>query len=123
MRMVEIDDMVGKTFNTIEISTSLEEMTFISSDGLKYRMYHQQECCEDVQLGEVIGDIMDMIDTPIIEAREDKQEGSLDYGTYTWTFYNFRTIKGSVTLRWVGESNGYYGEEVSIERSTVHEGK
>lgn len=41
---------------------------------------------------------------------------------WCWTFYQFRTHKGDVTIRWCGESNGYYGVDVRVKSEQIVEG-
>lgn len=75
-------------------------------------MIHHQECCETVYLADVVGSFEDLIGYPLLEVSENLVDiGSEDISSTT-SYYNFRTIKASVQLRWVGESSGYYSETV-----------
>lgn len=89
------------------------------SDGSAWLMDHTPECCEDVRLYDIIGDPNDLIGHPLLTAEEvsnaDDPEGvGCGCESHTWTFYRFATIKGLVVLRWLGESNGFYGESVDF---------
>jgi hypothetical protein len=37
--------------------------------------------------------------------------------SHTWTLFVLETSKGRVEFWWLGESNGYYGEEVDFVRT------
>ena len=112
-------DLVGKTLTKID--NNGDELVFHCADGAVYRMYHSQDCCESVSIEEIIGDITNLIGTPIIMADEstnsDNPKETSDE-SFTWTFYKFATVKGYVTIRWYGESNGYYSETVDFKKLT-----
>jgi hypothetical protein len=110
-----IEVLLGKTLTNVFVDTNGEFIDFETEDGSKYKMYHRQDCCENVSLEDVVGNIQDLIGSPILEAEESGDGGEGDGGTYTWTYYKLGTIKGHVNLRWYGSSNGYYSESVDFE--------
>ena len=86
-------------------------------------MQHVQDCCENVWVEEVVGNVSDLIGSPIIEAEcvessDDPDGFKHEYQpeSQTWTFYKLGTAKGFVTIRWLGTSNGYYSERVDFIR-------
>ncbi len=94
-----------------------ESITYECDDGSEYIMQHYQDCCEYVRVEEVIGHWEDLIGLPLFQAEEASENKGGMYNSETWTFYKFATMKGYVTLRWLGESNGYYSEDVSFSCS------
>ncbi len=114
-----ISKLIGLNIKQIEVNETNDKLIFYMEDGDIFEMYHDQECCEDVYLQDIVGELDDLIDNPILiaEKREVDQSALSKYdGYYLWTFYEFATIKGSVTLRWYGTSNGYYSVDVSFEK-------
>lgn len=110
----EIKDLLGKVL--VDVDVDVDEVIFTVDDGSEYKMYHIQDCCESVYVEEIIGDVKDLIGKPILMAEEVTQEGKTCYWgqSQTWTFYKLATMNGYVTFRWLGESNGYYSEEVDF---------
>lgn len=93
-----------------------DEIVFTTEEGDEYKMYHSQNCCESVNIEEIHGDLEDLVGHTIEVAEERTSDDHIqtDAESQLWTFYEFRTIKGSVTIRWYGTSNGYYSEGVSF---------
>lgn len=111
---VRFADLLGKTLTAVVQEP--ERITFVCDDGTEYQQYHLQDCCESVYVEDVVGDLGDLLFTPILLAEVVTETGNEDYGTYTWTFYKLATVKGHVTFRWYGSSNGYYSESVDFVR-------
>lgn len=109
------NELTGKILNAIDINDSKNEIKFTCSDGTVYIMYHEQDCCESVSIEDITGDLEDLLDSEIIISEESTEECKECSDSGTWKFYKLATSKGYVTIRWLGESNGYYSERVTFE--------
>lgn len=113
---VMLDTLKGSVISAVTgLNEESAEVVFTLADGRSFKMYHDQECCEIVEVVDVCGDIEDLVDATIVHFEErTSEEESDDWTSTTWTFYDIQTTKGCVNIRWLGESNGYYSEAVEV---------
>jgi hypothetical protein len=117
-----LEDMRGKTFTKVYITDDKSEMIF-ENDEFVFTFYHEEDCCECVQVEDVVGDLNDLVGKPLDIVEVVRYDDTMPQGveletpsdSYVWTFYKFATIKGWVDVRWLGESNGYYSEDVDFK--------
>lgn len=117
---VDVEEMQNQTFTSVRADD--DTVTF-ENDEVRYVLYHDTDCCESVYVEDIIGDIEDLEKLPLLIAREDTNaegEELTNEESYTWTFYNFATFKGYVTIRFLGTSNGYYSEDVSCKKEILN---
>lgn len=118
------ENMIGRTMARVDGGIGDEVMTFYGEDGSMFRFWYDQDCCATCSINDIAGDLSDLVGTPIVQAELVESEdfpAPENADSYTWSFYKFRTIKGDVTVRWLGESNGYYSETVSFEERLTKE--
>jgi hypothetical protein len=116
---VSVEEMLNQTFTSVRATN--DTVTFENGE-VRYVLYHEQDCCEYVGVEEIIGDLEDLENLPLLISREDTNAddpGTCQGESYTWTFYSFATYKGYVTIRFLGESNGYYSEDVYCRKETL----
>lgn len=115
------EPFLGKVVIKIDSNKIYSQLIFHCDDGSVWVMDHTQDCCENVYLEDVVGDLDDLLNSPILVAEVVKSDEDLTgertdhYGSFLWTFYKLGTIKGTVTLRWFGESKGCYSVEVDFK--------
>ena len=108
---IKIEQLKGMTITAV-VYKETNESLLIHLNTHVLEMTHHQECCESVYLADVVGSFEDLIGYPLLEVSESIVDIATEDYSSTASYYNFRTIKASVQLRWVGESNGYYSETV-----------
>lgn len=114
---VPFNDLEGKTI----VSYSLNNRQLrLLTNGYRYDLQHHQDCCEEVHIEDICGDMDDLVGHLVAQAAEvsseDPPPSDRNPSSYTWTFYKIATIQGRVTIRFYGESNGNYSESVRVER-------
>ena len=125
--MSDLDVLVGQTIEKINVGD--DQVDIYTFQGGHYRLTHIQDCCESVYVEDVEGKPDDLVGAEVLEFVapssdddehitrralfdiDDKYAGS---ESFTWTFYRMDTDKGGLVIRFVGESNGYYSEEVDF---------
>jgi len=115
---IEFSELVGKTLAKINRDDDNgNEIEFVTDKGVTYVQYHEQDCCEHVYVESINGELDELIGSRIVKAEETSNSGEEGYESYTWTFYHIVAENGTtVTIRWNGESNGYYSESVNMKK-------
>ena len=119
----DLSPLVGATITHISGCEAGSEEIILTTDRGALCMRHDSDCCESVEVVDVTGDPADLIGGVVVlaEVRESDPPENADQirnpeyiESETWTLYEIRTTKGDITIRWLGRSNGYYGETANL---------
>lgn len=111
------DVLLGKTITSARVEPFADQdvsLVLEMADGSVYRQFYESDCCASCTLDGFSGDVSDLIGSPLVMAEEVTESSDTEYGSQTWSFYKLATVRGYVTLAWLGESNGYYSETVTL---------
>ena len=124
------ESMKGQLIINIEGGVGDEEMIFTMQDGSQYILYYDHDCCASCEINDICGDLGDLLNSPLVVAevscsQENPEKHNINQesqDSFTWSFYKLDTVKGGVTIRWYGESNGYYSEVVTcVKKDKIQE--
>jgi hypothetical protein len=67
---VAFDGLKGKVITRIDYQQGRDPILFFTTTTGNYKMYHDQDCCENVYLEDVVGNLDDLLNTEILLAEE-----------------------------------------------------
>lgn len=119
------ENLKGLVLVNVDESDYPDSLIFKFNNGAEIKMYHELDCCENVEIVDIDGDLQDLVGGILIDFSERKstifdelriqiKDIKPTEDSHTWTFYHIITSKASVIIRWLGESNGYYSEDVTV---------
>ena len=109
--------LLGQTLVSVEgAHEGSNEIVFTpETEAKRWRMFHRRDCCENVDVESVKGELENLLGSPVLSAAEEIESGDENYGTFTRTTFTITTAKGTVKIVWLGQSNGYYSEGVDFQ--------
>jgi hypothetical protein len=117
--MIELKELIGQTIKKSSLYPQFgDDILDIETDKFRYRLYHSQDCCERVYIEKVSG--TEFLFGKVLEVEETYPDIPCDHESFTWTNYKFVTENGICEILWLGYSNGYYSENVSLDRTTLN---
>ena len=125
MDQYDMGTLVGKTMMSVERTSKHgnDGIEFIDAEGDVWVVMHAQDCCESVDIDDIEGELQDLVGVPLTMSECVTQDGKHadaptspcgECDSSTWSFCKFATVNGYVTVRFFGESNGYYGETADL---------
>ena len=113
-------ELIGLVVSEIDVDDSGDSLRITTECGRSFMFYHDQDCCETVRIWDTKGNLK-LLKGKRLESVEhatlDDIPSDVDYkplDSWTWTEITFRVTDATVISRWIGESNGYYSEGVSL---------
>lgn len=122
---VDASELNGKRIAAIDVVDDPgkeHEIQITTECGRMFRFYHSVDCCESVQIAKAKdgdGNLLTLIGKTLIDvshATDSENDPPSEHSdSWTNTTITFRTDSETVISRWIGESNGYYSEDVDLE--------
>lgn len=113
-----VGDLVGEVLKYVDVDERGNEIILTTESGRRFIIYHDQECCETVKIEDTQGNWHELVGKVITEATHravEREDPPPEYpDSWTRTTLTFRVDGATVITRWIGESNGYYSEDVDI---------
>lgn len=106
-------ELIGKTLiEILNLQVGSSCVIFRCSDGTSYALQYEAECCGDMSINRVLGNRMDLLDSPVTSADEWSIYGHSGYVHN----YCMVTSKGSVVVRWFGAATECDFEQIEFGR-------
>ena len=116
IKVIEVKEIIGKKMFYHQIEGEMLRIYF--TDHTRVEFYHEQDCCE----------VVEIVDLNVLGKPDTKHEIVSAYITYshteniensessTFSFLNIIFSNGAViNLQFRGESNGYYNESIDYK--------